>query len=241
MYYLAIDIGASSGRHILGSIVDGKLKLEEIYRFENALKQEDGNLLWDTELLTKEVINGIAECKKIGKIPQTVAIDTWGVDYVLLDENKKELLPVFAYRDSRTDGIPEEIDKIIPRKELFSLTGIQSINFNTVYQLYCDKKSGKLDKAKYFLMIPDYLSYRLTGLVANEYTNATTGSLVNAKTNTWDDTVIEKLGFNKDLFKPLSLPATKLGNFSDEIKEKVFSLNYLNLMKDSELGKITFK
>lgn len=221
MYYLAIDIGASSGRHILGSIENGKLTLEEIYRFENGILSENGSLVWDIQALTNEVINGIAECKKIGKIPQTVAIDTWGVDYVLLDENKKELLPVHSYRDSRTEGINEKVDKIISREELFSRTGIQSINFNTIYQLYCDKQSGKLTQAKHFLMIPDYLSYKLTGIMANEYTNATTGSLVNAKTKTWDETVIEKLGFNKDLFLPLSAPATKLGNFSDEIRERV--------------------
>ncbi len=221
MYYLAIDIGASSGRHILGSIENGKLTLEEIYRFENGILSENGSLVWDIEALTNEVINGIAKCKNIGKIPQTVAIDTWGVDYVLLDENKKELLPVHSYRDSRTEGIREKVDELISREELFSRTGIQSINFNTIYQLYCDKQSGKLNKAKNFLMIPDYLSYKLTGIMANEYTNATTGALINAKTKTWDETVIEKLGFNKDLFLPLSAPATKLGNFSEEIKKRV--------------------
>ncbi len=221
MYYLAVDIGASSGRHILGSIENGKLSLEEIYRFDNGIKEQNGALVWDIEYLANEVINGIAECKKLGKIPSTVAIDTWGVDYVLLDENEKEILPVHSYRDSRTEGIPEKVDRIIRREELFSRTGIQAINFNTVYQLYCDKQSGKLSKAKHFLMIPDYLSFKLTGIMANEYTNATTGSLVNAKTKSWDETVIEKLGFNKDLFLPLSLPATKLGNFREEIKERV--------------------
>lgn len=221
MYYLAIDIGASSGRHILGTVENGKLSLQEIYRFENGLKEENGALTWDIEALANEVINGIAECKKLGKIPKTVAIDTWGVDYVLLDENKKEMLPVYAYRDGRTEGVPEEVFGIIPRAELFRRTGIQSINFNTVYQLYCDKKSGKLDKAKHFMMIPDYLSYRLTGKIANEYTNATTGALVNAETKTWDETVLEKLGFPKELFLPLSLPATELGGFSAEIREKV--------------------
>ncbi len=221
MYYLAIDLGASSGRHILGSIENGKLLLEEIYRFDNGIKNENGTLVWDIEYLTNEVINGIAECKKLGKIPSTVAIDTWGVDYVLLDDNEKEILPVVAYRDSRTEGIPEKVDKIIPREELFSRTGIQAINFNTVYQLYCDKQSGKLNNAKHFLMIPDYLSFKLTGIMANEYTNATTGSLVNAKTKNWDEVLIGKLGFNKELFLPLSLPATKLGNLSKEIKERV--------------------
>lgn len=110
-----------------------------------------------------------------------MAIDTWGVDYVLFDKDKKEITPNYAYRDSRTDGIKEEIDKIIPRAELFGRTGIQPINFNTIYQLYCDKKSGKLGKAEHFLMIPEYISYRLTGVMKNEYTNATTGAIVGAK------------------------------------------------------------
>ncbi len=220
-YYLAVDIGASSGRHILGYIQNGKLVLEEIYRFDNDLKQVDGNLTWDIESLTESVIDGIAKCKEIGKIPETVAIDTWGVDYVLLDNSKNEIKPTFAYRDGRTDGIPEEVDKIIPRKELFERTGITALNFNTIYQLYCDKKSGKLDKASHFLMIPDYLSYRLTGIMENEYTNATTGGLVNAKTNEWDYELIEKLGFNTELFLPLSKPAGKLGAFSKEIEDRV--------------------
>ena len=221
MYYLAIDIGASSGRHILGSLDCGKLKLEEIYRFENGIKEVDGNLTWDIDVLTQSVINGIKKCAELGKIPDTVAIDTWGVDYVLLDKNNNVLKPVFAYRDPRTDGIPEKVDEIISRKDLFARTGIQSINFNTIYQLYADKLSGKLEGAEHFMMIPDYLSYRLTGIIANEYTNATTGSLVNARTNDWDYELIEKLGFNKDLFLPLAKPATLLGSFSPEIEYQV--------------------
>ena len=221
LYYLAIDIGASSGRHILGSLQNGKLELEEVYRFENGLKEVDGNLTWDIEALTESVIAGIKKCGDIGKIPDTVAIDTWGVDYVLLDKNKAVLSPVFAYRDPRTDGIPEKVDEIISRKDLFARTGIQAINFNTVYQLFADKLSGKLESAEHFMMIPDYLSYKLTGVMANEYTNATTGSLVNANTNDWDYELIDMLGLKRKLFLPLSKPATLLGEFSDEIKEQV--------------------
>ena len=141
-YCLAVDIGASSGRHILGHLEDGILKLEEIYRFENNITEENGNIIWDIAHLVDEVKQGIKQCGVIGKIPETVAIDTWGVDYLLLDENKKEILPAVAYRDSRTNGIPEEIDKIIPRVELYKRNGIQPINLNTIYQLYCDKKSA---------------------------------------------------------------------------------------------------
>lgn len=222
MYYvLAVDIGASSGRHILGYLQNGVLKQEEIYRFENNIVNQDGTLVWDIEHLVSEVKAGIRQCNALGKIPNTVAIDTWGVDYVLLDKCGKEIMPAVAYRDSRTNGIPEEIDTIIPRLDLYERTGIQSINFNTVYQLYCDKKSGKLDKAAHFLMIPEYLSYKLTGVIKNEYTNATTGAIVNAKTKKLDKELLELLGIRTDIFKELSLPTEIVGNFSDEVKAEL--------------------
>lgn len=220
-YVLAVDIGASSGRHILGYLENGILKEEEIYRFENNIVNQNGTLVWDIEHLVSEVKAGINQCKSIGKIPSTVAIDTWGVDYVLLDKEGKEIMPAVAYRDSRTNGIPEEIDKIIPRLDLYKRTGIQSINFNTVYQLYCDKKSGKLDNATHFLMIPEYLSYKLTGVIKNEYTNATTGSIVNAKTKKLDKELLELLGIKTDIFKELSLPTDVVGNLSEEVKAEV--------------------
>ena len=138
-----------------------------------------------------------------------------------MDRNKEVITPVYAYRDSRTDGVPEQVDKIISRKDLFARTGIQAINFNTVYQLYADKISGRLVKTEHFMMIPDYISYCLTGVMANEFTNATTGSLVSATTNDWDYELIDLLGFNRKLFLPLSKPATKLADFSPEIAAEV--------------------
>lgn len=222
MYYvLAVDIGASSGRHILGWLEDGILKQQEVYRFENNIVNQNGTLVWDIEHLVSEVKAGLLECKTLGKIPATVAIDTWGVDYVLLDESEKEIMPAVAYRDSRTNGIPEEIDEIIPRLDLYKRTGIQSINFNTVYQLYCDMKSGKLQNAAHFLMIPEYLSFKLTGVIKNEYTNATTGSIVNAETKKLDKELLELLGIKTDIFKELSLPTEVVGNLSDEVKAEV--------------------
>ena len=220
-YCLAIDIGASSGRHILGWLQDGILKQQEVYRFENNITNQNGTLVWDIEHLVSEVKAGLKACKDIDKIPTTVAIDTWGVDYVLLDENKKEIMPAVAYRDSRTNGIPEEIDAIIPRIDLYKRTGIQSINFNTIYQLYCDKKSGKLTQAAHFLMMPEYLSFKLTGIIKNEYTNATTGSIVNAETKKLDKELLELLGIKTDIFIELSLPTDVVGNLSDEVKAEV--------------------
>ena len=220
-YYLAIDIGASSGRHILGHVENGKLSLEEIYRFDNYITNVNGTLCWDVEHLVSSVVEGIKQCKALGKLPTTIAIDTWGVDYVLLDENKKEIFPAVAYRDSRTNKIPEEIDKIISREELYSRNGIQSLNFNTVYQLYCDKLSGKLDKAAHFLMMPDYLAFKLTGKLANEYTNLTTGALINAKTKTIDTELLETLGIRTDIFESVMLPSSHLGGLSEEIVNEV--------------------
>ena len=220
-YYLAIDIGASSGRHILGCVDNGKLCLEEIYRFENGMKNTDDGLVWDTEALLSEVVAGIAKCREIGKIPVSVAIDTWGVDYVLLDENEKELYPVMAYRDARTAGLPTSESFPISYNELYSRTGIQMQEFNTVYQLWCDAQSGKAAKAKHFLMMPEYLSYKLTGVIKNEYTNASTTSMVNAMDKSWDNEIIDRIGVSRELFKPLSLPGTVVGEFKADIAEKV--------------------
>lgn len=218
-YHLAIDIGASSGRHILGYIDNGRLKLEEIHRFENYITNQNGTLVWDIEHLVSEVKKGIAKCKEIGKIPCTVAIDTWGVDYVLLDESKQEILPAVSYRDSRTNSVINKVESIISAEELYLKTGIQKQNFNTIYQLYVDYLSGKLDNAKYFLMIPAYLSYKLTGVIKNEYTNATTTGMVNADTKQWDDEIIEKLSLPKHLFGTLDTPCTVIGNFTKEMQD----------------------
>lgn len=220
-YYLAIDIGASSGRHILGYIDNGRLKLEEIHRFENYITNQNSTLVWDIEHLVNEVKKGIAKCKEIGKIPCTVAIDTWGVDYVLLDESKKEIKPCYCYRDSRTNAVVDEVESLIFPAQLYAKTGIQKQNFNTIYQLYADKKSGRLQNAKYFLMMPEYLSFKLTGVCKNEYTNATTTGLVNAKTKTWDTQIINALGLTEDLFKPLFLPSSVVGDLSADIQKAV--------------------
>ena len=214
-YYLAIDIGASSGRHILGYIENGKLSLEEIYRFDNSIKNENGTLIWDIESLFTEVKAGIKKCKEIGKIPKTIAIDTWGVDYVLLDEYKKEILPAVSYRDSRTIETVQEVNSIISQAELYSRTGIQKQSFNTIYQLYCDKKSGKLSKAKHFLMMPEYLSFKLTGQIRNEYTNATTTNLINAESKRWDKEILDTLGIPSEIFCELSLNGEVVGSFND--------------------------
>lgn len=220
-YYLAIDIGASSGRHILGYIDNGRLKLEEIHRFENYITNQNSTLVWDIKHLVNEVKKGIAKCKEIGKIPCTVAIDTWGVDYVLLDENKKEIKPCYCYRDSRTNAVVDEVESLVSPAQLYAKAGIQKQNFNTIYQLYADKKNGRLQNAKYFLMMPEYLSFKLTGICKNEYTNATTTGLVNAKTKTWDNDILSVLDLPSELFGALNTPSSLVGDLSADIQKAV--------------------
>lgn len=220
-YYLAIDIGASSGRHILAHIENEKLVLEEIYRFDNNLTQSKDGLVWDIENLFSNVLNGIKKCKEIGKIPKSIAIDTWGVDYVLLDENQEEIKPCYCYRDNRTSNVIDEVESLVSSAELYAKTGIQKQNFNTIYQLYADKKNGRLQNAKYFLMMPEYLSFKLTGVCKNEYTNATTTGLVNANEKIWDTQIIHALGLTEELFKPLFLPSSFVGNLSAEVQKIV--------------------
>lgn len=220
-YYLAIDIGASSGRQILSHIENGKLVLEEIYRFDNNLTQSKDGLVWDTDSLFAEVLCGIKKCKEIDKIPKSIAIDTWGVDYVLLDESKKEIKPCYCYRDSRTNAVVDEVESLVSPALLYAKTGIQKQNFNTVYQLYADKKNGRLQNAKYFLMMPEYLSFKLTGVCKNEYTNATTTGLVNAKDKVWDSDIISALGLQSELFGTLNTPSSVVGDFSADIQKAV--------------------
>lgn len=218
-YSLSIDIGASSGRHILAHVENGIIKTQEVYRFENGYKVENGSLVWDIDSLVENVKAGIKKCGEIGKIPGTIAIDTWGVDYVLLDENKKEITPCMCYRDSRCDEIVDTVKALCP--DLYQRCGIQTQSFNTIYQLYCDKKSGKLDCAKHFLMMPEYLSFKLTGEIKNEYTNATTTNLVNADTKTWDSEILNRLGIDASIFKELSMPPCKVGSFTDAVKKEI--------------------
>ena len=222
-YYLAVDIGASSGRHMLASMKDGKMHLEEVYRFPNGMDDKNGTLCWDVDRLFTEIKNGLKKCKEIGKIPVSMAIDTWGVDYVLLDKDDRILGDTVGYRDSRTEGMDEKVYEVIPQDELYARTGIQKQIFNTVYQLMAVKESHPeyLEQAESILMIPDYFHFLLTGVKKNEYTNATTGQLVSPKTNDWDYELIEMLGYNPKMFRPVSMPGTVVGDFTEEVQKEV--------------------
>lgn len=220
-YYLSIDIGASSGRHILSSVQNGKLVLEEVYRFENGMTQKDGHLVWEYEKLFSNIIAGLKECKKLDKIPVSVGIDTWGVDYALIDADGKVIGDVYAYRDGRTEEPIKKVHEIIPFETLYKRTGSQFQIYNTIYQLYTDKLSGKLDKAERFLMMPDFFNYLLTGVMKNEFTNASTTGLMSAKTRDWDMETVKELDLPEKLFKELSDPATLVGNLKPEIAKEI--------------------
>ncbi|WPC41614.1 rhamnulokinase [Clostridium sp. JS66] len=221
-YYLGIDIGASSGRHILSHIENGKLKIEEIYRFENGIKKINGEYCWDVERLFSEVKNGIKKCRTIGKIPKTIGIDTWGVDFVLLDEKDNLIGNAVSYRDDRTEGFMEKAFEKIPKDMLYLYTGIQFQRFNTLYQLLSikEKHSDYLKRAKTFLMIPDYLNFLLTGKKTAEYTNASTTQLLSSFDKTWDYSILDTFGINKNMFPEIRLPKTKLGGLRKEFVEE---------------------
>ncbi len=210
--YLAIDIGASSGRHIVGWLEGGTIQTEEVYRFPNGVHTQEGHLVWDIQALESEVRKGIDIAR--GKYPQlqSLSIDTWGVDYVLL-RGDEAVLPVFAYRDSRTEAVIPKVHEILPFSELYRHTGCQFQSFNSIYQLYADKLLGRLEGVTDVLMIPEYLLWKLCGGKAREYTNATTMGLVNAQTGEFDGEIIARLGLPAHLFPKLSQPGTVIGQY----------------------------
>lgn len=222
-FYLAIDIGASSGRHILAHLENGKMVLEEIYRFPNGMIKQDGVLCWDVDNLFHEITIGMKKCKELGKIPVSMGIDTWAVDYVLLDEQNQRIGNAVGYRDSRTKGMDQLVYQMITEKELYARTGIQKQIFNTIYQLMAEKWQDikRLDKAESLLMIPEYFNFLLTGKKATEYTNATTTQLVNPHTKDWDYELIEQLGYPKKIFQKIKKPGTILGGLTEKMQQEV--------------------
>ena len=209
---LAIDIGASSGRHIAGWMENGELKTEEVYRFPNGVTERDGHLTWDIDALTGHVRTGIEKAQeRFGRI-ESLSVDTWGVDYVLL-RGDEAVYPCYAYRDSRTEPVIERVHEKIAFSELYRRTGIQFQPFNTVYQLYADKEAGRLEGVTDFLMVPEYLMYKLCGVKSHEYTNATTGGMVSAATGEFDPAIIEALGLPGQLFHKLQQPGAVIGEY----------------------------
>jgi len=199
-----------------------QLKLIEIHKFGNEIIERNGHFCWNVPTLFEEIKKGIHKCKEMGFNPESIGVDTWAVDFVLLDGNDELLTDTITYRDPRTDGMMEKVHEIISRDKLYAETGIQFQKFNTIYQLHKINKDTPsiLKKAKSFLMIPDYLHFLLSGIKVNEYTNATTTQLVNAKTKQWDEEILDKLNINQDMFHEIHPPKTKLGNLRQELVQE---------------------
>lgn len=219
--YAAVDIGASSGRVVIGEVTPrGTIELTEIHRFDNIQKRSGGHDCWDVDMLFRETVAGLAKCKEAGYAPKTVGIDTWAVDFVLLDAEDNMLGDAVAYRDERTSGMYAVADAIVSPDEVYRRTGIQRQPFNTIYQLLALQREHpeQIENAETFLMIPDYLAFLLTGTKANEYTNASTTCLMNARTQQWDETILEAFDIPRSMFCDVVMPGTDLGAVTAEIE-----------------------
>ena len=219
-YFLAIDIGASSGRHIVGWKEDGAIHTKEVYRFPNGVQEENGHLTWDVRKLFSGVVMGLMEAFRAYPRIESLSIDTWGVDYVLL-KGDEEVYPVYAYRDSRTETVIPQVHEKMSFGELYSHTGCQFQPFNTIYQLYDEKVNGRLEGVTDILMMPEYLMWKLCGVKAREYTNATTMGMVDAQTGEFDMEIVDALGYPRHLFPKLGQPGTVLGMLRPEIAAAV--------------------
>ena len=221
---LAIDIGASSGRHILGTVEDGRLRMEEIYRFPNGMTERNGHECWDVPSLLSHILAGLRRCAELGRSPATIGIDTWGVDYVLLDANDALLGDTVAYRDARTQGMEERLNAILAPEAQYARTGIAHQPYNTVYQLMAEfgAHPERRTQARTLLFMPCYLGYLLTGQKKNEYTIASTSGLINACTRTWDEEILRAADIPVSLLGGApALPGQTLGHLSPEVAAAV--------------------
>lgn len=219
---LGIDLGASSGRAMLGTLEGKKLTIREIHRFLNEPVTLCGRFVWDMPRLFHEIKQALLKLSKSGETVDAIGIDTWGVDFGLLDKNGHLLSLPVHYRDARTNGIPEKVRAIIPDEELFARTGIAFNSFNTLYQLYAMKEEGDpaLESAQDLLFLPDLLAYFLTGKKGTEYTIASTSQLLDPFKRDWDRELMEKLGIPAHIFGEVKLPGTVRGTLLPEIAKE---------------------
>ncbi len=231
-YFLAFDLGASSGRAILGALENGKLDLQEVHRFENGHKRVGDSLYWDYPTLAEELKIGLGKAAAITRDIAAIGIDTWGVDYVLFDRSSKELVRLpYHYRDERGDRGVEAVRKIISQDDLYKRTGIQMMPFNTVYQLkaHSMEHPGEL-KNSTFLPIPDALALALGGDFTAEYTHVSTGNLLDPAKRSWDWELIDMLGLPREIFPEIVQPCTVGGKLSDELAAK-YGLKNIPIVK----------
>ncbi|MED4811805.1 rhamnulokinase [Bacillus atrophaeus] len=215
MVYAAVDIGASSGRVMIGEIKNSKLLTKEIHRFTNGFTTHNGVCCWDIDHLLEQTIKGLEKVKSLGYEHCTVGIDTWAVDYVLLDQKGKRLREVVSYRDKRTERTIDKLTVAISKETIYQKTGIQFLPFNTIYQLY-EEDHAVLEKTDRILMVPDYLGYCLTGNGVTEATNASTMQLLHASKRTFDKDLLDAISVKKEQFAPLIEPGQELGMLKNE-------------------------
>lgn len=224
MSVLAFDLGASSGRAVLGTLKDGRLQMEEIHRFDNDPVQVGGRLHWDILRLYHEIKQGLLKAKLTSNEPiEGIGIDSWAVDFGLLGEHGELLGNPYHYRDHHTAGVMEEVQQALSAEMIFKHTGIQFLPFNTIYQLYALKKNASplMNEAKTLLMIPDLLRYFLTGMLRSEFTNASTTQLLNPISRKWDPDLLDKLDIPSHIFLDPTEPGTVVGPLRKEVMEEL--------------------
>ena len=226
-YFFAVDLGATSGRTILGSLSDGKFDLEELTRFDNRLIETGNHFYWDIFALFYEIIAGLKLVAQRGIHIESIGIDTWGCDFVYVDKNGDILRNPLAYRDPHTFGVMEKyFDEKISKEKVYEKTGIQFMNFNSLFQIYAMRKAGNvaLENADKILFIPDALSYMLTGNAICEYTVASTSQILNPMTGDLDNELVESLGLKREQFGKMTNPASIIGTLTEEV-QKMTGLN----------------
>lgn len=216
---IAVDIGASSGRLVVGTKENGKIRLKEIYRFENEIKEQNGSCFWNIEKLFDEIINGLKVAKQQGVEECTLGIDTWGVDYALIDVEGNRIQEIYAYRDERTKTAIQDMGKERSLEEIYKKIGIQFLKFNTLFQLYVHNRE-EIEKAHKILLVPDYLYYRLSGKLISEKTNASTTQLLNLVTKDYDADLLNVIGVKREQFAALTEPGEVLGPILESLRKQ---------------------
>ena len=221
-YYFAVDLGATSGRTILGTLADGKLEQEELTRFPNNLIETGGHFYWDIYALYLEMIKGLQIVGKRGIALSSIGIDTWGVDFVFIGDDDAILRNPMAYRDPHTFGAMEEyLSHVVPQREVYDITGIQFMNFNSLFQLYAMGKANNsaMQHCKKVLYMPDALSWMLTGEAVCEYTIASTSQMLDPRTGDLSEKLIESVGMKRSQFGRMVQPGTQIGVLTEEVQK----------------------
>ena len=221
-YFFAVDLGATSGRTIVGTLADGKFELEEVTRFDNNLIETGGHFYWDIYALYNEIIRGLKEVARRGVEICSIGIDTWGVDFVCIGKDGALLRNPLAYRDPHTFGMMERyFDEKLPKETVYRTTGIQFMNFNSLFQLYTMRKNddSALQASDKILFVPDALSYMLTGKMVCEYTIASTSQILDPRTKQLDEELLKSVGLTRNNFGEMVMPGTKIGNLTEEVQQ----------------------